>query len=177
MYRCLMIAAVLATPAAPAFAAVAPAPKMQTVVAPPAAAPKPVTRAQFLANYQARFNAADSNHDGVLDSSEIAAAQQKQLQAARARQQHELEAEFNRLDTNHDGQLSKAEFMAAARPITLRETPQQVIAAMDSNKDGKITLQEYETGPLANFNKVDANHDGIVTPQEVQAARARTRSR
>jgi Ca2+-binding EF-hand superfamily protein len=172
----LMIAAMAAAAAGPAFAtAAAPRPTPAPAAAP--AAPKPVTRAEYLQEFQARFNAMDTNHDGVLDSSEVAAAQQKQLEAARAAEQQQLEADFAKLDTNHDGQLSKAEFMAAARPIQLSQTPQQVIADVDSNKDGKISLQEFEARPLANFDKVDANHDGIVTPQEVQAAQAAARKR
>jgi Ca2+-binding EF-hand superfamily protein len=171
-----MIAAIVSTAAAPAFAIVVPTSRAASAP-PPSVAPKQVTRTQFLSNYQARFNAADTNHDGVLDANEIAAEQQKALQAVRAKQQQQLEAEFNKLDTNHDGQLSKAEFLATARPVEMRSTPQQVISAMDANRDGKISLQEYEAGPLANFNKVDANHDGIITPQEIQAARAAARKR
>lgn len=173
--RYLIIAAMAAAAAAPASATAAPAPRSTPAPAP--AAPKQITRAQYLGNYQAQFNAMDANHDGSLDSSEVAAAQQKELQAARAQEQQALEAEFARLDTNHDGQLSNAEFLAAARPIQLKETPQQAIADVDSNKDGKIGLQEFEARPLANFDKADINHDGIVTPQEVQAAQAAARKR
>jgi Ca2+-binding EF-hand superfamily protein len=166
--RYLMITAIVAAAAAPALANAAPPARS----APAPAAPKQVTRAEYLGNFQARFQAMDTNHDGVLDSGEVAAAQQKELGEARANEQRQLQAEFDKLDTNHDGQLSKAEFAAAARPIRLNQTPQQVIADVDSNKDAKISLQEFEARPLANFNKVDANHDGIITPQEVQAAQA-----
>lgn len=172
--RYLMIAAAAgAFAAVPAIATVSPAPAQRTAApAPSAQAPKSVTRAQFLANVQARFNALDTNHDGVLDANEVAAAQQKQLQQERAIEQQRLEAEFNRLDTNHDGQLSKAEFMAALPPVQPRETPQQIIGAIDSNKDGKVSLQEYQAGPLATFNKLDLNHDGVLTQQEIEAARS-----
>jgi Ca2+-binding EF-hand superfamily protein len=169
--RYLMIAAAISiaagTPAFATAAAPAAAPKPA-----PSAAPKETTRAQFVANIQSRFNAVDTNHDGFLDANEVAAAQQKELQQARAVEQQRLEAEFNKLDTNHDGQLSKAEFMAAAPPLQLRETAQKIIGAIDTNKDGKISLQEYEAGPLANFSKLDINHDGTVSPEEMEAARA-----
>ena len=165
----LIIAAIAATAAGPAFAAAAPQPA--------SAAPKQITRAQYLANYQARFNAMDANHDGMLDATEVAAAEQKELEAARAEELQQLGAEFDKLDTNHDGQLSKAEFMAAARPLRVSQTAQQVIAEVDSNKDAKISLQEFEARPLANFDKADINHDGIVTPQEIQAAQAASKAR
>jgi Ca2+-binding EF-hand superfamily protein len=174
--RNFMIAAVIvATAGAPAFATAAAPTAQPAAKAPVAAAPKPTTRSEFLSNIQARFNAIDANHDGLIDANEVTAAQQKEVQQARAAELQRLEAEFNRLDTNHDGQLSKAEFMAAAPPVRARETPQQLIAAMDGNKDGKISLQEYEAAPLSNFNKLDTNHDGTVSPQEMQAARPKKR--
>jgi Ca2+-binding EF-hand superfamily protein len=131
---------------------------------------KQVTQTQFLANLHARFNAMDSNHDGYLEATEIVAAQQKDLQAGTAEQQH-LEAEFNQIDSNHDGQISKSEFMAFAPPAHPTETVQQMIGALDPSKDGKISVQEYDAKPLANFDRLDANHDGIITPQEIEAAR------
>lgn len=171
--RYLMLAGAAFTVAASPVFATAVAEPVPVKAAAPAQAPKSVSRAQFLANIQARFNAIDTNHDGYLEANEVAAFQQKQLEQLRALEMQKLEAEFNRLDTNRDGQLSKAEFMAAAPPVQPRETPQQIIGSVDSNKDGKVSLQEYEAGPLANFNRLDANHDGTVTPQEVQAARKR----
>jgi hypothetical protein len=168
----IVVATVVAAASMPALATAA-APAVKKPAAPASAqnGPKPMTRAQFLANVQERFNAIDTNHDGVLDEKEIAAAQQKELEQARAIEQQRLEAEFTRLDTNKDGQLSKAEFMAALPPVQARQTPQQIVAAFDSNKDGKVTLQEYEARPLATFNRLDTNKDGTVSPAEIDAAR------
>ena len=172
-YASLAVAAVLAPIAATASAAVVQKRAAAAAPAAPAAdQPKPMTREQFLSNLQARFNALDTNHNGVLEENEIAAAQQKELQQLQAAEQQRMEQQFERLDTNHDGQLSKAEFMAAAPPVRARETAAQLAATLDSNKDGKVSLQEYETGPLATFTKLDANHDGTVTTQEIQAARS-----
>ena len=170
--RHLMLAATIAAAAAsPAFAsAVAPAAQPKPA-APAAQAPKPTTRAQFLSTVQQRFNAVDTNHDGQLDTNEISAMQQRELQQARGVEQQKLDAEFTKLDTNKDGQLSKAEFMAAAPALQARATPQQMIGQVDSNKDGKVSLQEFQAGPLGQFNRLDANKDGTVTPQEIQAAR------
>jgi Ca2+-binding EF-hand superfamily protein len=81
-----------------------------------------------------------------------------------------MEGEFAKLDTNRDGQLSKAEFLAAAPQMQAHETAQQIIGSIDSSKDGKVSLQEYQARPLANFNKLDSNHDGTVTQQEIAAA-------
>lgn len=140
-----------------------------------AVAPKSIDRAQFLAGVEERFNAIDTNHDGKLDPSEIAAAQQKYADRARALEQQRLEAEFERLDTDHDGKLTKAEFMAALAPVHPLQTPQQIIGTLDINGDGKISLEEYEAGPLLKFNRLDSNHDGVLSPQEIESEPARKR--
>jgi len=168
---------------AAASAAFATAPQHSSKQVAPAApgaaavAPKPVGRAQFLAGVKARFNAIDTNNDGTLDASEIAAAQQRYVDEARGHEQQRLEAEFARLDTNHDGQLTKAEFMAALAPVHSRQTPQQIIGALDINGDGKISLEEYEAGPLLKFNRLDANHDGTLSPQEMESEPAARKRR
>ena len=82
-----------------------------------------------------------------------------------------LDGRFTAIDTNKDNQVSLAEFKAALPPVTARETPAQMLAQLDGNKDGKVSTAEYRAIPLANFDKMDANKDGIVTQQEVAAAR------
>jgi len=109
--------------------------------------------------------------NGQLSKAEIAAAEAKALQRAQAAEQQRLEAEFKKLDTNHDNQLSLAEFKAAMPAPRLAESPDQMLAALDTNKDGKISAAEYRAPKLANFDRADANHDGILTAQEAAAAR------
>jgi Ca2+-binding EF-hand superfamily protein len=138
---------------------------------PAAQAPKPISKADYTKNVDARFNTLDINHDNVLSKDEIAAAQQKAMNNARAVEQQRMEASFKKLDTNKDGSLSLAEFKAAAPPVRASETPDQMLGQLDKNKDGKVSLLEYRAGPVAAFDKMDANHDGTVTPQEVAAAR------
>jgi Ca2+-binding EF-hand superfamily protein len=137
----------------------------------PAQAQQQISKVDFTKNIDTRFAALDTNRDGSVSKAEIEAAQAKALQEAQADQQQRMEAEFNKLDTNHDKSLSLAEFKAAAPAPTAAETPDQMIAAMDTNKDGKISAAEYRAQPLANFDKADANHDGVLTAQELAAAR------
>jgi Ca2+-binding EF-hand superfamily protein len=47
---------------------------------------------------------------------------------------------------------------------------------MDTNGDGKISREEHAAGAQTMFNKMDANHDGIVTPDEMTAAHPQPKS-
>jgi Ca2+-binding EF-hand superfamily protein len=137
------------------------------------AAPKPVSRADFMKTLDGRFNAVDANHDGKISKDELAAQQQRELQKAKAGIAQQMQAKFKQLDTNKDGQLSAAEFMAAAPPIRTAETPDQMLQKLDSNRDAKVTADEFRAPQLAVFNKADANRDGVVTPDEMRAAATR----
>ena len=136
----------------------------QTQPAAPTAA-KPMTRAQFVAQSDSAFAANDANHDGFINVAELQAAQSRDLQRVQAAAQARLQAEFKMLDTNHDGQLSQAEFLAVAR-VRANETPQQMLQALDTNHDGKVSADEFRGARMQQFNKADANRDGVVTPQE-----------
>ena len=145
------------------------------IVAAPAIAQKgkPVSRADYVKNIDARFGAVDTNHDGKITREELVAAQQRDLQQANAKIRQDLEAKFRQLDTNKDGKLTLDEFLAAAPPIKTAETPEQMLQRLDTNHDGKVSIDEFRAPQLATFNKVDANHDGVVTPAEFQAAQKR----
>ncbi len=47
----------------------------------------------------------------------------------------------------------------------------------DANKDGKVSLIEASTAPLAMFDKVDTNKDGTISPEEHEAARKEFRAK
>jgi len=166
----LAIAAVGLSAAALAAPAVQLA-QANTQARPTAQAPKPVSKADFTKNVDARFGVLDTNKDGSVDKAEITAAQTRAMQQANAAQQRRLENEFKRLDTNKDNQLSLAEFKAAAPPIRSTETADQTLSKLDTNKDGKISAQEFRAPQLVAFDRTDANKDGTITPQEAQAAR------
>lgn len=48
---------------------------------------------------------------------------------------------------------------------------------LDTNKDGAITLAEFEAGALERFNRQDTNKDGQVTQEERKAAREAMKQR
>ena len=134
------------------------------------AAPRPVARAEFLKNIDNNFAGIDTNKDGQLTKAELTVQQQKELQQAKALVAQQLQARFKQLDTNKKGSLSPQEFAAAAGPIRTAETPEQLLKTLDSNGDGRITTEEFRAPQIAKFNKVDANRDGIATPEEMRKA-------
>ena len=146
--------------------------KPTTAPAKPAAAAKPApTRAAVMKSLETNFKAIDTNGDGTLSQAEIAAAEAKTVQQRIATFRTRVEGEFTKLDTNKDGILTKAEFMAAA-PQAPATTPNgsKMLAQLDKNKDGKISLDEYRAITLAQFDRLDTNKDGTISDAERQAA-------
>lgn len=156
------------------FAALSASAAPATEQAPPKAkvAPAPMTKAEFLKAVDARFVAVDTNKDGQLSKLEIEAAEARGQSQRVSVLNQRREAAFKKLDTNKDGQLSLAEFNAGA-PIPTPPKPDatKALARWDTNKDQAVTLQEYRAGPIADFDKLDANKDGKLSVQERAAAR------
>jgi hypothetical protein len=59
-----------------------------------------------------------------------------------------------------------------------RRSPEEMLKKLDTNNDGKISLDEWKAGPRGQkdparaeemFNKLDANHDGFITLDELKA--------
>jgi Ca2+-binding EF-hand superfamily protein len=107
------------------------------------------------------FALADANHDGVVSPAEFRASR---------------EARFKVLDRNHDGVLTAADFPAGGR-LTARwgEGPQALLKMLDADGDGRVSLDEFVQGSMRLFDRADANHDGVVSQAEAQAARASIR--
>ena len=154
----------------------------------------PMTRAQVQAMVQERFARVDANHDGVVTKAEFDAYVASMKAERTAKRGKHRDERFAELDTNKDGQISKAEFDAQHGPddaarggmgrhrmnrhghaggMSMRGwggNPDAMFAAMDANKDGRVTLAEAMAKPLAMFDRADADHDGTVTPEERRAA-------
>jgi Ca2+-binding EF-hand superfamily protein len=104
------------------------------------------------------FTALDTNHDGVIDSNEIAGAS----------------AALKTLDKNGDGQLTTDEYQPA-RPAQTGNTenqqhqppPSPVINALDKNSDGVISASEIANAPAALLT-LDKNGDGQLTRDELR---------
>ena len=133
-------------------------------------APKPVSKADYLKTIDSRFGAIDTNHDGIITKVELTAAEQNVGQQLTTARNQKMRDQFNKLDTNKDGKLSFDEFMAAAPAVRAAQTPDQIIQMYDKNKDGKVSAEEFRAPELAKFQKVDTNHDGIASLEEIKAA-------
>jgi Ca2+-binding EF-hand superfamily protein len=99
------------------------------------------------------------------------AAENSAKREAEARVVKQAEQGFAKLDTDKNGQLSLAEFKASIPPVRTRPVD-SVIQRFDSNKDGKVTLQEFGAPTLAVFDRYDTNKDGTISDQERKARRS-----
>jgi hypothetical protein len=96
--------------------------------------------------------ALDVNHDGIIDSNEIANAS----------------AELLTLDKNGDGKLTPDEYLPAPPPNApkgFRPPPSPLIEALDVNHDGVIDANEIANAP-AELKTLDKNGDGQLTRDE-----------
>ncbi|MBB3764709.1 EF-hand domain-containing protein [Sphingomicrobium lutaoense] len=127
---------------------------------------QPVPRAEYLATMDAQFSAMDSDGNGWVTSGEAARKMTVDTQAQVMAANRQI---FQRLDKDRNGQLSAEEFagLAASPPPA---DPSNFMQRVDLNKDGQVTLVEHRTVMLATFDRIDADKDGVVTPEEMQGA-------
>lgn len=143
-------------------------------------APAPKTHEMTRAAVQQRadrmFDRLDANHDGKVDQADRAVREKTR---------------FDRMDADHNGQLSYAEFTASHGPRDRQHAGQPGgqrghrmamggfrghggFGMMRSGEGGKVasmTKADFEAAMLQRFDRLDADHDGTVTPDEAKAAR------
>jgi Ca2+-binding EF-hand superfamily protein len=138
----------------------------------PAAVP-PLPRTEVTQKLDAEFKSLDTNGDGKLTKAEVQAAIQKRAAEIEATLQQQQKQEFDKLDTNKDGRLSLAEYQAGTSIKPKDNAADVRMGQLDANKDGSITAAEFRAVTLSQFDKLDTNKDGVLSPQERPAAPAR----
>jgi len=133
---------------------------------PPKVTAVPVPRTDFIKTMDVEFARMDANKDNVVTKVEI---EQYQRANSLAEARSKVRALFVQLDTDKNGQLSTAEFDKMA-VTTAPPNAAPVLGPNDLNRDGKITLVEFRTAKLSNFDRMDADKDGVVSVAEMRAA-------
>ena len=135
----------------------------------PAARPQPeappIPRAVFLSNMDSEFRRMDADKNGILTRKEI---EDSQRAAAVLQAQIRNRQLFAALDADKNGMLSPGEFARLAQTVP-QPNASPMIQRFDTNSDRAISLVEYRAGTLANFDKLDTDKDGVVTPAEMRA--------
>ena len=98
------------------------------------------------------------------------------LQADQTRQQAQERADmmFQRLDANHDGVITRQEADQAAAKLSGTRAIERTARMIDRlfSQGDSVTLAQFQAQALARFDRQDLNHDGTVTADERQQARA-----
>lgn len=84
-----------------------------------------------------------------------------------------LAADFDKVDTNKDGKVSRAELEAAGKQAH-HANAQEWWQKVDTDHDGSISRDEAAANAprvAKNFNQLDTNGDGKITPDELKAAK------
>ena len=84
---------------------------------------------------------------------------------------------FARLDTNKDGKISRDEFAAFresnakvdAKATKAGKRGERLFARFDKDKDGSLSRAEANDVLAWRFKRMDTNHDGVLTLEELQA--------
>jgi EF-hand domain pair/EF hand len=137
----------------------------------------PKTRAEVEAKVKEHFAAMDANKDGSVTVEERGAARQAKMSEMK-------DAHFKAMDTNSDGSISRAEFDAghsatagAHRGMGHKSGGHgggrggAMMERRDTDDNGKLTLAEALSGPLARFDRIDTDKDGTISDKEREAAR------
>jgi hypothetical protein len=82
-------------------------------------------------------------------------------------------ARLMKADANGDGRLSKDEYTSIAKARGAANDGSRMFDRVDANHEGVLDAGEIKALLAHRFARLDANHDGILTAEERQAMRGR----
>ncbi len=160
----------------------------------------PVTRAEVEAKVKTMFASVDANHDGTVTKAEADGAREGHMKSMRDAHFASMDAnkdgsisraEFDAAHTGPEmGGIAHENHQAAAKDhggghhkmgkgghdrMAMRMDGAGMFERADADKDGKVTLAEALSKPLAHFDAADTNHDGTLSAEEHMAAHAKMR--
>jgi Ca2+-binding EF-hand superfamily protein len=146
-------------------------------------------RTEVAQHVQAMFTRLDTDRNGWLTKAEADAGKDQWRDRADKRGERRADHSFEQLDTDRNGSISRAEFDAAHAQHADRRTDGRakgggaghmmggrMFETSDSNKDGRVSLQEATNAALQHFDMADANRDGQITREERTQMRQRMRT-
>lgn len=146
---------------------------------------EPVSQARFVQARVNRLTALDMNHDGTVTAEEMRAG-------AQARRAEHATQRFDRLDADKNDQISRAEFDAARPDRAGHRGPRdgrrrgaplahrlggEGRGPAQRGAHGPTVIADVQTKLTERFARLDADHDGVLSPAERQAGRAVMRQR
>ncbi len=103
----------------------------------------------------ARMDQADANRDGDVTRAELIAWRT---------------ANFTRFDRNRDGVLSDNDIPRFVRGTSIGAQFDELKVQFDTNRDGRVTRDEFIGAPTVLFDAADVNRDNVLTRAERDAA-------
>ncbi|WP_197489889.1 EF-hand domain-containing protein [Erythrobacter neustonensis] len=137
---------------------------------------QPLARAEMLAKVEQRFARLDTDRDGTISAAEMAAHREAR-KAARAERLAAMSAEDKaRFEARKEARRAAMQERKAAR-LAAGEPRKKGgwLARVDANGDGAVTRDEFAARALLRFDRMDADKNGTVTPEERKASRRAAR--
>lgn len=112
---------------------------------------------KFAAQAQARFDAIDANHDGVVTIDEYVAF---------------AAADYQSLDAAHNGQVTASEIASSPKAAERAgHVDAAIVKRLDKNGDGVVSQDEFVAAAQKRFERMDKNGDGFIDADEIPVHR------